>query len=235
MKDDYRLIMPDLRGHGQSEATAEASMGQYADDLAALLDTLGQREPVVLVGLSMGGYVAFEFYRRYPARVHALVLADTRASADSEEARAGRYRSAEKALHEGSQAIADEMLPKLFAPDAPEALREEWRAIMAAMPPEGVAAALRAMAERADSTGDLRTINRPVLVIVGREDRITPVADAAAMAEEIAGAELETIPDAGHLSPVEQPARFVAVLEQFLDDLDPVDQQGWPKVPDADQ
>lgn len=234
MKDDYRLIVPDLRGFGESEASEEASMGQYADDLAALLDEIGEPAPVTVVGLSMGGYIAFEFYRRYPERVHALALVDTRAEADDEAGRQTRRRTAEQVLREGSAGVADDMASKLFGPNVSDELRTEWREIMAATPPQGIAAALRALAERPDSTEVLETINRPVLIVVGEEDRVTPPSLARKMHEAIAGSTLEIIAGAGHMTPVEQPQRFIAVLEQFLDGLDPVDRQGWPKRPALD-
>lgn len=231
MKDDYRLILPDLRGFGQSEGSAEASMGRYAEDLAALLDEIGEEGPVVLVALSMGGYIAFEFFRRFPERVHALVLADTRHQADDEAGRRNRHTSAEKALAEGSQAIADEMAEKLFARQAPDTLRAQWREIMAKTAPQSIAAAQRAMAARPDSTETLARVNRPTLIVVGEEDRLTPPEAARQMQAALAAAELEIVPGAGHMTPVEQPQRFVALLQQFLDDLEPVDRQGWPKRP----
>ncbi|MDQ4076849.1 MAG: alpha/beta hydrolase [Chloroflexota bacterium] len=232
MKDDYRLIIPDLRGFGESEVTKEVSMGLYADDLAALLDEVGERDPVTVVGLSMGGYIAFEFFRRYPERVHALVLADTRPQADDEAGRKNRYESAQKALDEGTQELANTMAEKLFAPQASEELRSTWREIMASVPPLTIAAAQRAMANRPDSTDTLALINRPTLIVVGEEDNVTPPSDAERMHEAIEGSDLEIIPGAGHMTPVEQPERFVAILQQFLDDLDPVDRQAWPKRPD---
>jgi pimeloyl-ACP methyl ester carboxylesterase len=231
MKDDYRLIIPDLRGFGRSEASEEASMGKYADDLAAVLSVTGEQNPVTLVGLSMGGYILFEFYRRYPELVNSLVLADTRPQADTEEARDNRFKLAERVRNEGSDVVAGEMIPKLFSSRASDRLRAQWHDIISSTDPTGIVAALQAMAGRPDSTGLLETVNRPTLVIVGEEDVITPVEDARAMQEAIAGADLEIIPGAGHMTPVEQPERFIAVLEQFLDDLDPVDRQGWPKRP----
>ncbi|MBA3531113.1 MAG: alpha/beta fold hydrolase [Ardenticatenales bacterium] len=234
LQEEYRLIIPDLRGFGQSDLSQESSMGQYVEDLATLLDLSGEQRPVVLVGLSMGGYIAFEFYRRYPERIRALVLSDTRAPADSEEGARGRLATAERVLREGSAGFAEEMTGKLFAPQATEELRQQWREIMTATAPESIAAALRAMAERPDSTETLATINRPTLILVGEEDKITPLADAQAMQKAITGAELEAVPAAGHMPPVEQPECFAARLLQFLDNLDPLDQQGWPYRPDPE-
>lgn len=214
-----RAIVPDLRGHGASEAGGEPDMERYARDLADLLDRVGEPGPVTVVGLSMGGYVAFELYRRFPERVRALVLVDTRAGPDSAEAAQGRLESAERVLREGSGGLAAEMAGKLFAPGVSEALRERWRGIMAATPPAGVAAALRAMARRHDSTETLRTLRVPVLVVVGEDDAITPPEEARRMAEAAPGARLEVVPGAGHLTPAEQPERFAALLGEFLDGL----------------
>jgi 3-oxoadipate enol-lactonase len=221
--DDHLAIAPDLRGHGESEASESVSMARYADDLAALLDEIGERRPVVLVGLSMGGYVAFEFCRRHAARVRALVLVDTRAEADSEEAARGRRESADRALQSGSGDVAEAMAGKLFAAEAPAALRERWREQMAANPPEGVAAALRAMAVRPDSFDTLRGLSVPVMIVVGEEDAITPPSAAREMAAAAPGARLEIVPGAGHLTPVEQPDRFAELLRDFLSSLPPVE------------
>lgn len=231
MKDDYKLIIPDLRGFGQSGPGGESSMARYAADLAELLDAIGEQRPVVVVGLSMGGYVAFEFYRRYPERVRALVLADTRAEADTPEGVQDRQKRAERVLAEGAAPMAADMVEKLFASEAPETLKREWQSIIAGTSPESIAAALHAMAARPDSIPTLQTINRPTLILVGEEDTITPLAMAETMQAGIAAARLEIIPGAGHMPPVEQPQRFTAHLLQFLDELEPVDQQGWPKRP----
>jgi 3-oxoadipate enol-lactonase len=229
MQDDYFLLIPDLRGMGQSEATEEATIGQHASDLLQLLDEVGRRSPVVLVGHSMGGYVAFEFYRRYPELVAGLVLVDTRAQADTEEGRKGRYDTAERVQREGSKAVADSMSQKLFAPSASQEMVDHWRTIMEQTTPQGIIAALHALAERPDSRSTLEIISRPTLIVVGEEDAITPPADSEAMAGAIAAADLEIVPGAGHMVPVEQPERFVAILEQFLDSFDDDDISGtWP-------
>ncbi len=216
LSEEYRLILPDLRGHGESEATAETSMQQYADDLVALLDHLGEARPVVVVGMSMGGYVAFEFCRRYPQWVRGLVLVDTRAGADSEEAARGRLEMAERVLSDGSHVAADAMLPKLFSPHSPAALREQWREIILATPPAGIAAAQRAMAVRPDSFDTLRSLDHPVLVVVGEDDVITPIEEARRMREAAPRAELAIVPQAGHMTPAEQPEQFAEVLREFL-------------------
>jgi pimeloyl-ACP methyl ester carboxylesterase len=216
----YRLIIPDLPGLGVSDVSAAISMAGYADVLSGLLEAVDERQPVALVGLSMGGYVAFEFYRRHRDRVRALVLADTRAKPDTEQARQDRERDARQVLRQGCAELGEAMLDKLFAPQASAQLRETWRRIMASSPPAGVAAALRAMAGRADSRPTLATIDVPTLIVVGEDDVLTPVIEAQTMHESIAGSRLVVVPGAGHLSPVEQPRPFAEALHKFLDSLE---------------
>ncbi|MEW6199854.1 MAG: alpha/beta fold hydrolase [Planctomycetota bacterium] len=217
--DGWRCVIPDLRGHGQSEATPATTIEQFSDDLVALLDKIGEQRPVVLCGLSMGGAIAFDFFRRHRARLQALVLVDCRANADTPEGRQQREELAQAVLRDGSGVAADSMIDKLLAPQAPPALRTEWHAIMAATPPVGVAAAARALAQRFDSTVTLGRIDVPTLLVFGEEDRITPPDLARQMFATIPGARLELIPGAGHLPPVEQPERFLRAIRTFLADL----------------
>lgn len=220
--DGWRCILPDLRGMGRSPAADAAGMDDHADDLARLLDALGETRPAAVAGMSMGGYVAFAFARRHPERVRALALVDTRAEPDTEEAARARLATAERVLREGSRVVADDMVGKLFAARAGEELRDRWHAVMAATPPRGVAAALRGMAARPDSLGTLRSLGRPVLVVVGAEDAVTPVESARRMAEAAPGARLETVAGAGHMAVVEQPDAVADALRGFLDSLPPV-------------
>ena len=213
---EYRLIVPDLRGHGGSEASGSATMRRYARDLVELLDHVGESRPVVVVGLSMGGYIAFELLRRHRERVRALVLANTRAGRDSPDAAAARLETADRVLREGSGVVADGMADRLFAPGAPDALRRRWHGIMAATDPVGVAAALRAMAARVDSRRLLRRVERPVLVVAGTDDAIIGAADARAMVEAAPRAKLRVVPGAGHMTPVEKPAEFAGIVRDFL-------------------
>ena len=213
---DHRVIAPDTRGLGQSSpAAAPCSMARLAEDARALLAALGVDRAAV-VGLSMGGYVAFELYRRAPGLFQGLVLSDTRPGADSAEGRAGRERFAQTALDRGLGWVADEMLPKLLRPGAPAATTARVRAWIADGTVEGVAAAQRGMAARPDSGPTLPTITCPTLVMVGADDALTPPVEAEAMACAIAGSELVSIPDAGHLPCVENPAAFNRALRGFL-------------------
>jgi len=220
----YRVIAPDLRGFGASGVTAgKVTMEQLAGDLAALLDALGIDEPVVVCGLSMGGYVTWQFWRKYPARVRALVLCDTRAAADAPEVAAGRLETADRVLGEGAGLLADAMMPKLLAGQTaagkPE-LAEALRRVMERTDPEGIAAALRGMAERPDVTARLAEIACPTLVIVGREDAISTPQEMAAIARAIPGARLVEIAGAGHMSPMEKPEEVNAAMLEFLAGLE---------------
>lgn len=221
--EGYQRIAPDLRGLGLSDAPDLGySMPIYADDLAALLDAL-QVDEVVLVGLSMGGYVAFEFLRRHRERVRALVLMDTRAEADSAEARRGRDHAASTAREQGARAIAEQMLPKLLAPATREAMPqvvERVRAMMEQAPVSGIAGALAAMRDRQDATLLLSALDGiPALVVVGAQDTITPEAQAQHIAETLPLGQLVVIPDAGHLPPLEAPEAVNEAIGAFFAQL----------------
>jgi pimeloyl-ACP methyl ester carboxylesterase len=196
-------------------------MERIADDAAALLDHLGVPAAVVC-GLSMGGYAALALVRRHPDRLKALVLADTRAGADTDAGRAARAAQAEKVRKEGSAAIADAVLQKLVGETThkqrPE-LVARLKETIAANPPRGIADALAGLAARADSTPTLREIRVPTLVVCGSEDVLTPVSESEALVRGIAGARLEVIPGAGHLSSVENPEEFNEALGKFLTGL----------------
>lgn len=212
----YRLIVPDLRGFGGSDAPpGPYTVEQQADDLAALLDRLGVQRAVIC-GLSMGGYIALAFMRRHAARARALVLADTRAGADSAEGKDGREENARLAERDGADAIADKMIPGLVAPAAGQELRDTLRGLITANRPQGIAGALRGMAQRPDSTAGLRDIAVPTLVIVGEQDGLTPPAEAGQMVSAIAGSTIVVIPGVGHLSSLEAPEVFTNALRSFL-------------------
>jgi 3-oxoadipate enol-lactonase len=217
---DYRVIAPDLRGFGQSDVTAgTVNMEQMADDLATLLDGLGVAEPVTLCGLSMGGYVGWQFALRHRQRLAKLIQCDTRAVADSSEAAAGRLKTAEKVLAEGAKVVADAMLGKLFAPITAQsrpAIVEATRQVMLRTSPEGIAAALRGMAERPDVSGRLAKFDLPTLVVCGEHDAIAPPDEMRGIAEKMPQAKFALIKDAGHMAPLEQPAAVNRAIRAFL-------------------
>ena len=219
LSNSYRVITPDLRGHGESGASpGAATMNRMAQDVAALLDHL-EISRAVIGGLSMGGYVALAFYKQFPSRVRALILADTRAQADTEEGKQTRHQQAEKALAEGMAGIADAMLPKLLTPDTvskrPE-LVKRVRDMMLKTKPEGAAGALLGMAERDDQTPLLSQISCPALILVGKEDPITPVRDSEQMHRDIAGSRLVVMENAAHVSNLERTEQFNDELMRFL-------------------
>lgn len=219
----HRVLAPDLRGHGETSATGgSATMEEMAKDVSDLMEKLNISRAAVC-GLSMGGYVALALYRMFPLRARALVLADTRPGPDNEEGRANREVQAKKALDEGMAGIADAMLPKLLAPGTvaknPAAVARVREMILKTKP-EGAAAALRGMAQRRDQTSFLSRVVAPALIVVGREDMITPLAESELMRREIGGSRLEVIEGAGHVSNIEQPEKFNSALGKFLRDLE---------------
>ena len=221
LSNSYRVIVPDLRGFGESDASnGPATMNRMAQDVAQLMDHLEITRAVV-GGLSMGGYVALAFYKLFPSRVRALILADTRAQADTEEAKQTRAQQAEKALSEGMAGIADAMLPKLLTPETvskrPEIVKRV-RDMMLKTSPEGAASALLGMAERDDQTELLSRITTKTLILVGAEDAITPVADSEKMHAAIAGSRLVVLENAGHVSNLERTGEFNEALMDFLRD-----------------
>jgi YbgC/YbaW family acyl-CoA thioester hydrolase len=218
--EGFRRIAPDLRGMGESDAPDLGySVETYAGDLAALLDALGVNE-VVLCGLSMGGYIAFEFARRWRRRLRGLVLMDTRAEADTPEGKRARDAAAATAREGGAAAIADSMLPGMLSQttrDRDPELVERVRTMMAATPVSGLVGALGALRDRPDSTDLLPSLaGLPTLVVVGEDDEIIPSQRAKAMAEGIPGARYAVIAGAGHLPPVERPSATTQVLLDFL-------------------
>jgi pimeloyl-ACP methyl ester carboxylesterase len=222
LSNSYRVITPDLRGLGESDSRpGAATMNRMAQDVVELLDQL-EISRAVIGGLSMGGYVALAFYKQFPSRVRALVLADTRPQADTEEGKQTRVQQAEKALAEGMAGIADSMLPKLLTPETvskrPEVVKRV-RDMMLKTKPEGAAGALLGMAERDDQTPLLAQIACPALILVGREDPITPVPDSEKMNREIAGSRLVVIDNAAHVSNLERTEQFNNELVQFLNSL----------------
>jgi 3-oxoadipate enol-lactonase len=221
----YRVIAPDLRGFGESPVPEGVyTMDAMADDVVELLETLEIMGPVVVGGLSMGGYVALSLAARYPTRVKALMLMDTRAGADTPEAAQGREATAKAVLAANSAAtVAESMLPRIFCKmtleQHPERV-EPMKAVMEQTAPQGIAGALRGMASRPDRRGDLPKIAVPTLVLVGEEDTLTPPAEAKAMADAIPNARLEVIPKAAHMAPYENPSAVNSAILGFLKGLE---------------
>jgi pimeloyl-ACP methyl ester carboxylesterase len=213
------VVRFDDRGFGGTPpADALLTMERIADDAAALLDHLGAGQALV-AGCSMGGYAAFAIWRRHPDRVRGLLLQDTRAGADTDEARAGRATLAEKVLREGAGAAADAFLPKLLGETTQRerpGVVARVREIILATPPRGIANALHGLAARADSTATLREIRVPTMVVCGEEDVLTPPSEAHAMAKAIAGSRLAIVPKAGHLANLENPEPYNRVLLEFV-------------------
>jgi 3-oxoadipate enol-lactonase len=217
----YRVIAPDLRGHGKSAAPEGVyTVEELAGDVIDTLDSLAIREPVVVGGLSMGGYVALALMAARPERVRALMLMDTRAAADTPEAAGNREGLARRVETEGNtSAVVNAMLPRLFSPYTRQnraAVIEPIAAAMERTPIRAVTGSLRGMAQRPDRTADLARIHVPTLVLVGADDVITPPDEARAMAQAIPNARLAVIPNAGHLAPLENPTATNAAILDFL-------------------
>ena len=213
-----RCIAADFRGFGDSTVQPPYSVEQYADDSARLLDVL-HVDKVVLVGCSMGGYASFAFWRRHRQRVRALVLADTRAGADSPEGLERRRQLLKLARAEGATAVANAQIPNLVGRTTREKQPDTYDAVhrmIAQAPLDGIVGGIEAMMARPDSTATLALIDVPTLIVVGEEDVPTPVAESRAMHERIPGSRLEVIASAGHLSNLERPAAFNHVLTEFL-------------------
>src|SRR5271165_1694851 len=218
----YRLIMPDLRGHGESSlGSGPATMQKHAADIARVMDAAGvDRAP--LVGVSIGGYAIFEFWRRFRYRVSALVLCNTKAQSDAPEARANRLQVADDVLQRGTEQFFEGMAQKVLGettrrsrPDLVEgALR-----MMRKMSAENVAGVQRGMAERPDSVPTLKTITVPTLIITGDEDLMTGLPEAELMKANIPGSQMKVVAKAGHYSPWEQPEEVGKLLRQFLDSV----------------
>jgi len=228
LSDQFRCIAPDLRGYGHSYDLSIAYEGQpysmemLAEYCANLLADLGIEEPVVISGLSMGGYISFAFYRRFSHRVRALVLSATRAGADSPEALSARDTAIATATLRGEQPIIDAMLPKLLSPKTytnnPE-LVSHIRSIMKQASVKGIIGALWAMKTRPDSTALLSSIACPTLIFSGADDQIMPSAEALTMKNNIPSAELVVIEDAGHLLNMEQPETYNQAMRRFLNSI----------------
>jgi pimeloyl-ACP methyl ester carboxylesterase len=215
----YRVFLPDLRAHGDSDAgDGPVTMQKLADDLDRLCREFDVTR-AIFVGVSIGGYTLFEFWRRYRERVGALVLANTRAGAETAEGRAGRLQAAERVEREGTAQFVEELFQKLFSPatlsNRPDIVAAA-RAMARKMSPADVAAVQRGMGERADSIPTLATINVPTLVIAGEDDGV-PLREMELIHEGVRGSTFQVISKAGHYSAMEQPAEFGRQLRKFFD------------------
>lgn len=217
----YRVVLMDLRGHGDSGAgEGPATMEKHAGDVARVCDEAGVGK-AIFGGVSIGGYVLFEFWRRHRERVRGLMFCDTRAGADSDQARAGRLRAADDVEKNGPDAFVDGMIPRLFGettrsnrPDLVEAARAMGRKMTVA----GIAAVQRGMAARPDSIATLRTIDVPTLLLFGAEDTSSPRSEGELIKQHVHQARLQVIPQAGHLAVFEQPESAHELIRKFLDE-----------------
>jgi pimeloyl-ACP methyl ester carboxylesterase len=228
--DSFRLraIVPDLRGLGKSELPPDqdkVTMEQFADDLAELLSKLKIDRKVILVGLSMGGYIVMQFARKYSERLGAIVLSSTKTASDSAEAAANRRKLAEsiKSTNADTKSIlhgvADAMLPKLFSQKSISenaAFVDGLRVMIESNNPLGVAAAANGMAEREDTTELLGQLDIPVLVVCGEEDKFSPPTEMKQLAQKAKNSKYLEIKNAGHLPPIEQPKIFANAIRDFV-------------------
>ena len=220
LESRYQLILPDLRGHGDSGiGQGPALMAKHAVDVTRVMDAAGVGKAAFIV-CSIGGYIVLEILRRFRARVSALALCNTRPQADAPDARANRLKAAETVLEQGTEQFLQALIPKLLGattissrPDLVEgALR-----MMRKMSAEDISLVQRGMAERVDSTRDLEHINLPTLIVIGEEDTFSTPADGELMRQSIPGSRLKIIPKAGHYAPWERPEAVAPLLRQFLD------------------
>jgi 3-oxoadipate enol-lactonase len=217
--DEFRLILPDLRGHGDSQVgDGPATMEKHAQDIARILDQekIGK---VPIAGVSIGGYVIFEFWRRLRGRVSALALFNTKAQADLGEARSARLQAADDVLKKGTEQFFAGMVQKVLGSTTRSArpdLIEGALRMMRKSSAESIAAIQRGMAERPDSLDTLKSINVPTMIVTGEEDSMTGVGEAELMRRNISGSRMKVIPRAGHYSPWEQPERAAELLREFL-------------------
>ena len=221
LSDQFQVITPDLPGFGESKSSDPFTIQSLADDVHALLQALGATQ-CVLGGLSMGGYVALAYARKYLPELRALVLIDTRAEGDSPQGKEARMKAIETARTQGSREIASQMLPKMLAPGAQNArpeLAKQLMTIMESCPALTIEHALLAMRDRADQTAELPSLALPTLILVGDGDAITPPSVAESMQRAIPSAQLTIIHGAGHMTPMEQPDQVNRAMRMFLQTL----------------
>ena len=217
----HRVIAPDLRGFGGTDgALYSVSMEQFADDLNELLLALKVDRPITFCGLSMGGYIGWQFAMRHPEWLGRLIVCDSRAAADTPEAATNRLKMADIVVKEGPGPVAVAMMPKLFAPATAQtrpAITDHVRQMVMRTNPIAIAAAHRGMAVRPDVTALLPTIRFPTLVVVGEHDLISPAAEMKTISESLPNAKFVVIPEAGHMSPMEDSLAVNRAIREFLD------------------
>lgn len=218
----YRLILPDLRGHGDSDiGEGSATMRKLAADTVRVMDDAGI-DRAAFAGVSIGGYALFEFWRRHRDRVSALLLCNTKAQADSPEARSARLQSATEIMERGTEPFFETMIPKLLGETTrntrPDLVQGALR-MMRKMSAEDVAMVQRGMAERPDSVATLKTIGVPALIVTGEEDLFSGTAEAELMRRNIPGSKLKIILKAGHYAAWERPKEVGELLREFFDSV----------------
>jgi len=221
LSDRFRVIAPDLRGFGKSRSNDPFTMESLADDVHALLADIGAL-PAILGGLSMGGYVALAYAKKYPTDLRGLMLIDTKAEGDTPQGKEAREKMIELARSQGAKAVAEQMMPKMLAPDADNhrpQVKRELDAVMNAQTPLTIEHALAAMRDRPDSTSLLPSIAVPTLVIVGEHDAITPPAGAEPMSKAIRGSTYVVVRGSGHMAPMEQPQQVTDAIRRFATNL----------------
>jgi 3-oxoadipate enol-lactonase len=221
LSDIARVIAPDLRGFGRSTSIDPFTMESQADDVHALLQSIGGG-PCILAGMSMGGYIALAYIKKYPQDVRALALIDTKAAGDDAAGKRARDQMIELARAQGARAIADKMQPKLIAPHTPDKrpqVLQRMRQIMEHCPPLTIEHALAAMRDRPDHTAALAKIAVPTLIIVGEHDAVTPPSVAEQMRASIPDSLLATIPHAGHMAVMEEPQGVNNQIRNFIEVL----------------
>jgi 3-oxoadipate enol-lactonase len=220
LKSNYRVIAYDIRGHGGSaQGDSSLSLDLFVEDLMSFMDSL-QLHKVIVCGLSLGGYIALHAIKKYPERFNGAVLCSTQCPADSEKTRQGRMKKAELVKAKGIEAYTDESIKSLFAATSFTARKEEVRAVRRIIlqnSPDFICDGLAALAERKETCSSLASINIPVLILVGKEDTITPPSEAEYLHYNIRGSEMKVIPYAGHLANLENTHEFNDYLKKFID------------------
>ncbi|WP_417386891.1 alpha/beta fold hydrolase [Gimesia sp.] len=216
----YTVIAPDLRGFGDSDiSNGIVTMEQHAQDLNSLLQALKVEDPVSYCGLSMGGYIAWEFWKHFADRLHALILCDTRADSDSEEGVNNRLKMADLVLRHGPEAISTAMIPNLLSESSQQKqaqLSENLISMIEATSSEGIAASQKGMAARSDFSNQIKNIRTPTLFIVGGEDRLTPPEVMKGMSTLVPDSKYFEVRDVGHMAPMEAPAAVNQAMSEFL-------------------